>query len=227
MSASTGATASILRSKLQSSFANLCSCVSVTNFVSLRVWIAFIRNIGIRTSHIFLLFIRHAPGVWRPLLVRVTHPSQTTAFKLQTHVSTTQHFRSVFYLSFVTHEGEKSKQILCSRTHRPPLFVVYSLLRGGWGAGAPSTGAELGTESSWPACMRSLTRSWHPSCSMRIAILAMLRESSSPEWGRPSYLRPNFSNMVLSFVCVRGTWGRKRMVCALLVFRTFSNSTHI
>lgn len=88
-------------------------------------------------------------------------------------------------------------------------FYSLSLLRGPCGGGAPSTGAELGTDSSWPACMRSLTRSWQPSCSMRKAILAMLRESSRPLWGRPSYFRPKFSSMVLSFVCVRGTWRRK------------------
>lgn len=57
----------------------------------------------------------------------------------------------------------------------------YSPLWGMCGAGAPSTGAELGTDKSWPACMRSLTRSWHPSCSIRTAILAMLRESSRPQ----------------------------------------------
>lgn len=87
-------------------------------------------------------------------------------------------------------------------------FWFQSLLLGFCGGGAPSKGAETGTLRGSPECKHSLTRSWQPSFSMCTAIRAMLRESSRPQWGRPSYCMPRFSSIQISFVWERATYKR-------------------
>lgn len=114
---------------------------------------------------------------------------------------------SLIYLTFTWRQVLKFVQIKqCYFCERDFKWSFQSLFWGDWGAGAPSIGAEIGTLRGSPECKHSFTRSWQPSFSMWMAILAMLWESSRPQCGRPSYCIPRFSSMQISFVWVRGTW---------------------